>query len=152
MTKSDRLHKKTSLNETEFKLEEIHRVVEAFYYKVQEDPLLKVPFQSVHDWPEHIQRLTHFWWLRFGGKPYMFTHYSPVAKHFFAGFNEVLLERWLKLFHETMQQKLNPNQCKAWTDLSQKMGQGLLIRNKMYGKAIADAQQRSPSTGKKPND
>src|SRR5437868_5191673 len=86
-----------------FSHKDLFNVVDDFYTRIQLDPVLQVPFKSVVDWPEHISRLTHFWWVQFGGKPYLFNHYNPVAKHFFAGFNQELLERWLGIFNETLQ-------------------------------------------------
>lgn len=124
----------------EFSHQEINQVVDTFYTRVQKDPLLSVPFQSVHDWPEHIERLTHFWWIRFGGKPYMFTHYNPVAKHFYAGFNAEFLARWLSLFHEVLYEKLKPEQAKLWQEISIQMGKGLSIRNEMLRKAVESQQ------------
>lgn len=112
-----------------FKHENIFRVIDDFYHRVQKDEHLKIPFQSVHDWPEHIKRLTHFWWIRFGGKAYMFTEYNPVAKHYFAGFNAFLLERWLKLFHQTLMDHLNSDQIKLWKVITERMGQSLTIKN-----------------------
>ncbi len=117
-----------------FTLKDITTVVDDFYGRVQRDPALSVPFQSVHDWPEHIRRLSHFWWIRLGGKPYMFSDYNPVPKHYFAGFNEELLKRWLELFHATLQQHLNSEQIALWKELSEQMGQGLSLRNEMFRK------------------
>lgn len=120
------------VNGVSFTHGEMFVVVDDFYTRVQSDPLLKVPFQSVHDWPEHIERITHFWWARFGGKPYMFTEYNPVVKHFFAGFNATFLARWLELFHETLQRHLNQDQVNLWTMITQRMGQGLSMKNEYF--------------------
>lgn len=116
----------------EFTHKDIKKVVETFYNKVAVDPVLKVPFQSVHDWPEHIERLTHFWWIRFGGKPYMFSYYNPVPKHYYAGFNQTLLSRWLMLFHEVLSTHLNKEQCRVWTSISERMGQTLSQKNELF--------------------
>lgn len=121
-----------SINKIFFSHQNIYDVVNHFYKKVSEDELLKIPFASVHDWPEHIERLTHFWWARFGGEPYMFTYYNPVEKHFFAGFNESLLKRWLNLFHETLNQHLSPDQARLWRMISESMGDSLNQRNELY--------------------
>lgn len=117
------------VNGISFTHHDVHVVVEDFYRKVAIDDELSVPFRSVHDWPEHVERLTHFWWIRFGGKPYMMTHYNPVLKHFYAGFNEELLKRWIFLFKQTLQNKLTPEQTQIWGTLVDKMGASLLIRN-----------------------
>jgi len=129
------MEERISVNGIEFTHADIARVVDTFYYRVQKDPLLQVPFQSVHDWPEHIARLTHFWWIKFGGKPYMFSQYNPVVKHFFAGFNEELLARWLMLFHQVLQEQLSPEQAELWALVSKRMGQGLSVKNELFRRA-----------------
>lgn len=123
------------VNGVSFTHDDIYQVVDIFYTRIQEDPVLKIPFQSVHDWPDHIRRLTHFWWIRLGGQPYLFAQYNPVAKHFFAGFNAELLERWLKIFHEVLKENLSPEQCALWKLVSERMGQGLSFKNEMFKRA-----------------
>ncbi len=123
-----------TINNVSFAHEDMFEVVDTFYTRVQNDELLKVPFASVHDWPDHIDRLTHFWWIKFGGTPYLIPYYNPVEKHFFAGFNETLLERWLELFHQTLNEKLNPEQAKLWTMISERMGKALSFKNEAYRK------------------
>ena len=118
----------------EFTHHDIHRVVNIFYNRIQHDPILKVPFSSVHDWPEHVKKLTHFWWVRLGGKPYLFYPYNPVEKHFFAGFNSELLARWLMIFHDTLKKNLKEDQFNLWALISTKMGQGLSMKNEIFKK------------------
>jgi hemoglobin len=139
----------TTANGIEFSHKDIYKVVDQFYTRVQEDPLLKVPFSSVHDWPDHIKRLTHFWWLRFGGPPYLFNNYNPVLKHFFAGFNRTFLERWLFLFHDTIKINLNEKQADLWTLLSERMGEGLSIRNDMFKRDYEAKHSSSKKEGDK---
>lgn len=114
-----------------FTYADIHSVVKDFYTQIQFDPQLEVPFRSVHDWPEHIKRLTHFWWIRFGGRPYLMANYDPVTKHFFAGFNNELLVRWLSFFHATIKKNLSERQYALWAMVSERMGQGLSARNEI---------------------
>jgi hemoglobin len=123
-----------------FTFDDIFHVVGHFYGQVQLDDLLKVPFASVHDWTEHVDRLTNFWWIRFGGKPFLFSEYNPVAKHFFAGFNKILLDRWLQLFHDTLKLKLTPQQATIWTEISILMGQGLTAKNEMFKRQHYDSK------------
>lgn len=122
---------------------DIHTVVDNFYAQIPLDPQLEVPFRSVHDWPEHINRLTHFWWIRFGGRPYLFSEYNPVLKHFFAGFNDELLARWLALFKKTLQNHLSDQQRALWTTISERMGQSLSMRNELYRRDYESEQVRS---------
>lgn len=125
---------------------DIFRVVDDFYGRIQRDPLLQVPFRSVADWPEHIQRLTHFWWVRFGGKPYLFNSYNPVAKHFFAGFNRELLTRWLLIFKETLQVNLTSEQATLWKLISERMGEALLMKNENF-RSEYESRERTAGTG-----
>lgn len=111
---------------------DIQTVVDDFYTRIQNDPAMSIPFQSVHDWPDHIKRLTHFWWIRFGGRPYLLSNYNPVAKHFFAGFNTELLSRWLNIFHQTLNDHLKDEQVELWGQISKVMGQSLTIKNDFY--------------------
>lgn len=125
------------VNGVQFTHDDLFRVVDEFYTRVQRDELLSVPFRSVHDWPEHIRRLTHFWWIKFGGPVYMWAEYNPPQKHFFAGFNNVLLERWLSLFHTVLEEQLSAEQAALWRVISIRMGQGLSAKNEMLKKHYA---------------
>ena len=122
-----------------FTFEDIFKVVDAFYHEVPKDSLLSKPFNSVKDWPHHIERLTHFWWTRFGGMAYQEGFYDPVGKHFAAGFNEEFLQRWLSLFREILDQKLSPSQAELWSSITESMGQALSRNNQImierFGKA-----------------
>lgn len=120
------------VNGVPFTHRDLFRVVDDFYTRIQRDPILQIPFSSVHDWPEHIERLTHFWWIRFGGAPYLFSQYNPVAKHFFAGFSRDLLTRWLSIFHATLKEHLAPEQAALWTSISARMGEALLMKNDSF--------------------
>lgn len=111
---------------------EIYRVVDVFYSQVQKDPQLKIPFGSVKDWAHHVDRLTHFWWIRLGGRPYQQGMYNPVEKHFLAGFNQVLLTRWLELFRETLRKNLESKAADRWDEIASSMGDALLFKNQQY--------------------
>lgn len=119
-----------------FTHEDLFRVVDDFYSRIQKDPVLQVPFRSVHDWPEHVQRLIHFWWSRFGGRVYLFNYYRPVEKHFFAGFDRSLLKRWLDIFHETLQSHLKPEQVETWRSISEKLGEALAMKNDEFARVF----------------
>lgn len=82
--------------------QEIIEMVDAFYDKVNKDPLLSPVFNEVAgvDWEKHLPKMYSFWdSLLFGtqtykGKP--FDHHLPLPlaeKHF---------ERWIALFNETL--------------------------------------------------
>lgn len=119
------------LNHIRFSHADIFKVIDLFYKKVAEDSVLQIPFASVRNWPEHIERLTHFWWTRFGGRPYLSITYNPVQKHFEAGFSKYFLDHWLGLFHTTLQQCLTVDQSELWKNISIRMGESLHFRNEM---------------------
>lgn len=121
-----------SVNGIEFSHGDLLRQVDLFYTRIQEDHILSVPFQSVHDWPEHIQRLTHFWWIRLGGEAYMFAEYNPVPKHFYAGFNSDLLDRWLVLFKQTLGETLTEAQAHLWGTIASRIGEVLTYRHEQF--------------------
>lgn len=137
-----------ALNGIEFYHRDIAAVVDTFYRRVEHDPVLKVPFDSVLDWPEHIERMTHFWWTKFGGFPYLDTYYDPVTKHYRAGFNTAFLARWLGLFHEVLRETLSSEQAELWEIISIRMGQGLTMKNDMYKRSVEN-EQRTAGLGPK---
>jgi hemoglobin len=136
---------RVTLNGVAFSHREIALVVDGFYSKVANDPVLQAPFRSVRNWPEHIERMTHFWWTKFGGRPYLAYQYDPVTRHFAAGFNLALLSRWLTLFHHTLGERLRPDQYELWAVIAERMGQGLAYKNELYGRDH-EATRRVPGT------
>lgn len=125
---------------------EIFRVVDDFYTRIQADPVLQIPFRSVHDWPDHIKRLTHFWWIRMGGRPYLFNQYNPVVKHFFAGFNRELLARWISIFEDTLKTHLKTEQSEFWSMVVHRMGNALAAKNEFYAMEYQAQQQSGESS------
>ncbi|MFL5813144.1 MAG: group III truncated hemoglobin [Bdellovibrionia bacterium] len=115
---------------------DIWSVVNEFYGRVAVDPMLAEPFGSVKDWPHHVERLTHFWWIRLGGRPYLEGVYNPVEKHFQAGFNLSLLQRWLGLFQETQKKLLTEAQAMLWMEIAEAMGQALFMKNEQYAQYV----------------
>lgn len=114
-----------------FTFEDINNVVKTFYARVEVDDHLHGPFSVVDDWPHHIDKLTHFWWFRFGGDPYMNVQYDPVTRHFETGFSEGLLEIWLNLFKDVLNETLTPAQADLWFQFAEGMGAALNRNNEM---------------------
>ena len=79
----------------------LSRVVDAFYARVRADAELGPVFNdAVHDWPEHLDKLSAFWssvMLRTGA-----YKGNPLATHReVQGMAPELFARWLALFGET---------------------------------------------------
>jgi hemoglobin len=132
------IHEALDLDGTPLSWGEIHTVVDTFYGRIQTDPILEVPFRTVLDWPHHIERLTHFWWIRLGGRPYLNGMYNPVEKHFLAGFNPPLLKRWLALFKKTIEENVSPEAGVLWIEIAEHMGQALSMKNDAYSEMMKD--------------
>jgi len=118
-----------SVDQVKFHHFSIYSVVSHFYTNVAKDPILSKAFEDIKDWPHHIDLMTHFWWIRLGGKPYLDYSYNPIPKHFAKGFNGELLARWLSLFEESLNQYLDEEQVKLWLSIAQSIGAFLLKRN-----------------------
>lgn len=80
----------------------IGAVVQTFYGRVQQDPLLAEVFlPAVDDWPSHYARLTRFWGAVLSGDGTF--HGRPVAAHapHAAHMTPARFERWLALWAQT---------------------------------------------------
>jgi hemoglobin len=102
--------------------EEISVLVDAFYGRVQLDPLIGPIFnREVEDWPAHLGLLKEFWATvilgtrSFKGNP-MEIHLKllPEPRHF---------ERWLELFAETANEVLTPAHAELFVGKSQRIAE-----------------------------
>lgn len=83
-------------------LDDIRLLVDSFYGKVQQDQQLGPIFQaSIQDrWPQHLAKMYSFWQTilldehTYNGRPFPPHARLPIDKAHF--------ERWLQLFHETV--------------------------------------------------
>ncbi len=85
---------------------EIAEMVRRFYADVAQDELLGPMFNDVAqvDWSEHLPKLTAFWCRAllslpgYEGNPYR----AHLLVHARRNFTRAHFERWLELFHETL--------------------------------------------------
>jgi len=77
--------------------EKVRALVDAFYSKVQQDPLIGPVFaRVVKDWTPHLERMTSFWSsMLLGTGTY---RAEPFPKHLPLGIDERHFDRWLELF------------------------------------------------------
>jgi len=87
--------------------EEIAEMVRRFYADVTQDDLLGPVFNDVAhvDWSEHLPKLTAFWCRALLGLPgYAGNPFQAHAHiHGQRAFTVAHFERWLSLFHETLE-------------------------------------------------
>ena len=95
--------------------ENLNKLVISFYTRVLKDDLIGPIFIDIlgknlkeDKWPAHIELLTNFWAsLALGEKNY---NSSPFAPHieFKERLSVAAFERWLELFHETLNTIFHP--------------------------------------------
>ena len=101
---------------------EIGMLVDAFYSRVQRDPVIGPVFnEAVEDWPAHLDLLKGFWASvllgvgRFRGNP-LETHMKlPIHREHF--------ERWLTLFAETAHALLSREKAQLFIDKSHRIAE-----------------------------
>jgi hemoglobin len=88
----------------------LKRLVTLFYARVRNDVVLGPIFNdAVHDWPEHLEKLTDFWSSvmlttgRYKGRPMPahMKHQARITPDMFA--------RWLELWGETTREVMSPD-------------------------------------------
>jgi hemoglobin len=80
---------------------DIIHLVDSFYDKAKADELLGPVFAHL-DWPKHLPTMYNFWSsMIFGENSYQG---NPFQKHIPLKINATHFERWLSLFHETVDQ------------------------------------------------
>ena len=84
-------------------LEDIKSFVNAFYGKIRKDPLLGPVFKmriTEEAWPSHLQKMYGFWnTVLFFERDYKG---NPFAKHVGLPVNNSHFERWVSLFHQSI--------------------------------------------------
>lgn len=111
----------------------IAAVVDDFYSRIQHHPTLAGPFGIVHDWPAHKAKMTHFWWLSLGGRPYLDYRYEVMPKHAAVGVTAALVDDWLALFETVVHAHVEaPALADAWLFRARRMGDSLRLVEAYY--------------------
>lgn len=81
---------------------DVRQLVDTFYGKVRQDGLLAPVFESVigNNWDHHLGRMTDFW-----STLLLYTRKfsdDPLTKHLPLALTKEHFDRWLSLFHETL--------------------------------------------------
>jgi hemoglobin len=84
----------------------LERLLERFYAQANQDPVLGPIFSAhVHDWPSHLETVTHFWSNHTGG-PVLYR--GGMGKHLRLGLAPEHFERWLQLWEQNARQECGP--------------------------------------------
>ncbi|MBK7409511.1 MAG: group III truncated hemoglobin [Saprospirales bacterium] len=83
-------------------LDQIKLLVDAFYVKVREDELLGPIFERVIQdrWPEHLEKMYRFWQTILLEEHTYFG--SPFGPHANLPVSKAHFDRWINLFHQTV--------------------------------------------------
>lgn len=118
--------------------EDITRLVDAFYDRVQADAVLGPIFNPVvHDWPAHKATLVQFWssvalgTREYRGNPMQAHRPHPIeAAHF---------NHWLALWQRTAQETLGPARAEVFMGYARRIAQSL-----MYGLGLDASRPLRP--------
>ena len=102
--------------------DDIVKLVNEFYGKVKTDELLGPIFAAVvkDNWPKHLQKMYGFWETillnvrAYSGSPFPPHAKLPIEKQHF--------DRWLELFHETLDQHFDGEKAEEAKSRSTQMG------------------------------
>lgn len=87
-----------------FTRKDIERLVNGFYEKVRADDLLAPVFSHI-DWPHHLPVMYNFWSSILLGD--MSYQGNPFQKHIHLPISRLHFERWLWLFHKTVDENFD---------------------------------------------
>lgn len=106
--------------------EDIERLVDAFYEKVQADPILGPIFNpAVHDWPEHKATLVKFWSsVALGTREY---RGNPMAAHRPHPIIDAHFGHWLALWGQTAHELLGDDEAEAMYAHAQRIARSLKL-------------------------
>lgn len=121
-------------------LDAIRVVVDEFYNRIQVHPTLAEPFEIIEDWPEHKEKLAHFWWLSLGGEPYANFQYDVGPKHMVLPINDSHVDEWLDLFYEVMAKHIPEEHAEAWHFRARNMGRAIRMMVSYHQQASQHAQ------------
>lgn len=95
-------------------MEHIKTFVNAFYNKVKNDDLLATVFESKiseEKWPAHLEKMYAFWnMIIFGDTAYKG---QPFDKHVDLPVNNMHYQRWIELFHKTMDENFSGEKAES---------------------------------------
>lgn len=117
-------------------LESIKAIVDDFYNRIQVHPTLAGPFQVVTNWPEHKERLVHFWWLSLGGEAYADYQYNVGPMHMVLGIDDSHVDDWLALFFDVMSEHIPAEQVAIWHGRATHMGRSIRMLAAYGAKAV----------------
>jgi truncated hemoglobin YjbI len=120
--------------------QQVAEVVAHFYRKVLADAMLAPHFAQILDWPRHEEFITDFWWGVMGGEVAEPRPGAMLKGHQGLGITAAAMQRWLKLFSQSIDELLPPTEASQWQAMARSiatmMGEHDLIKDEDNGKGI----------------
>ncbi|NEN22604.1 group III truncated hemoglobin [Cryomorpha ignava] len=113
-------------------LEDVKKLVDAFYAKIQADEKLGDIFNSViqNRWPEHLEKMVRFWQTILLGEH---TYYgSPFKPHASLPLEVEHFNQWLHLFYETIDANFEGEKAEEAKWRSKKMAEMFRFKLEHY--------------------
>lgn len=118
--------------------ETLKTLVDAFYARVRQDPLIGPVFNgAIDDWPEHLDKLQAFWSSvmltsgRYKGRPLPahIKHGDSISAESF--------ERWLEIWKRTTDELLDPRAAAAIQEKAARIGESLSMGISFHRDGVA---------------
>lgn len=112
--------------------EDIHLLVDRFYDRVKQDPLIGPVFIGVikDNWPAHLEKMYRFWETVLLDKHTY--HGSPFSPHAQMPLKKVHFERWLKIFYTTLNENFSGAKTEEARWRAEKMADMFLYKIEYY--------------------
>lgn len=130
------------MNDESITEDSLQKLVETFYGKVREDPLIGPVFNgAIEDWPAHLQKLQAFWSSvmlmtgRYKGQP------MPAHVRHADAISPASFERWLAIWRETTEELLDPDSAAAMQDKAARIAESLSLGIDFYRDRAAPASR-----------
>jgi len=124
--------------------ESLRELVHLFYSRVRQDPELGPIFNSaVHDWPEHLEKLTEFWSsVALGSRRYKG---NPMMKHLMhqARIEPAHFARWLELWKNATEEVMAPEDAALLQAKAVRIGESLSLA--LFDDLEPASARRSPA-------
>jgi hemoglobin len=122
-----------SMNDESITEENLQKLVETFYGKVREDPLIGPVFNgAIEDWPAHLEKLQAFWSSvmlttgRYKGRP------MPAHVRHAEAISPASFERWLAIWRETTEELLDAKAAAAMQEKAERIAESLSLGIDFY--------------------
>ncbi len=120
--------------------ESLAALVDAFYARVRQDPLIGPVFNdAIDDWPEHLDKLQAFWSSvmltsgRYKGRP------LPAHVKHEGSISRASFQRWLALWRETTSELFEAEAAAALQEKAERIGESLSLGIEFYRSRVGNA-------------